>query len=219
MSRRRVLFRLAALGAAATATVALTCSTASGSFAGITGTAGSSVASAASFCTAAPTTLSSAGDAFTDEAAVSTNHQTDLDLSVRSSSAGNRRTWVRFDLPAVPARCDLVTAELRLYDRVPATGRTIDVYRGDPLGSPWTAANITWSNQPNGLGPAVGITTTSTPGWQQWVVTAHVQAQYTDGNNGFMLRDRTEGAGTTREQLYYDRQNASYAPVLVLTWG
>ena len=212
--------RAIALGAAVTATVALTNSTASGAFSASTGSASNSVGAAASFCTASPTTLYSAGDAWTDEAAPADNHQYDLDLHVRSSSAGDRRTWVRFTLPSVPAHCGVAQARLYLYNRAPTGSRFIDVYRGDPAGFQWTAANITWSNQPTGLGPAAtNAATTATAGWQQWVVTGHVDEQYTDGNNGFVLRDRTEGSATDRQQLYYDRQNVTYYPYLVLTWG
>ena len=53
-------------------------------------------------------------------------------------------------------------------------------------------------------------------------MTEHVAAQYAggvNGNNGFLLRDRTENAGTPREQVYYDRQDANFSPRLVLTWG
>src|SRR3712207_3451179 len=111
--------RGAALGAAVTATVALTHSTASGALTANTGDSGNSVAAAASFCTASPTTLYSAGDAWTDEAAPANNYQSDLNLRVQSSSAGDRRTWIRFTLPSVPARCDLVQAQLRLYNWTP----------------------------------------------------------------------------------------------------
>jgi hypothetical protein len=88
----------------------------------------------------------------------------------------------------------------------------------------WTAADITWNNEPiNPLGPqATNAQTTSTAGWQVWTVTDHVLAQYAggvNGNNGFLLSDRTENAATAREQVYYDRQDATYSPRLVLTWG
>ena len=223
MPRRQVRGRLlcgGTFGAAAAATLALTQVTAAGAFAGVNGNAANSVSSAASFCTAAPTTLYSSGDAWTDEAAQGDNHQTDVELRVRSSSAGDRHIWTGFALPTVPARCELTQAKLRYYNKAPVTGRNIDVYRGNPASPLWTAASITWSNEPAVLGPAAtNAATTSVPGWQEWVVTDHVLAQYTAGNNGFLLRDRTENSATAREQVYYDRQDATYTPSLVLTWG
>jgi hypothetical protein len=220
--------RLVAVGTAAAATVALSQATASGTFVGLTGNAADRASSAATFCTSAPSTLFSNGDSWTDETsgATDTNHQTDLDLRVRSSSAGDRHIWVQFVLPAIPdpSHCQLVDATLSLYNKAPVSGRNIDVYRGNPTSRTWTAADITWNNEPiNPLGPqATNAQTTSTAGWQAWTVTDHVLAQYAggvNGNNGFLLRDRTEAAATAREQVYFDRQDAIYSPRLVLTWG
>jgi hypothetical protein len=214
--------RLGALGVTAAATVALTQVTASGAFSGVAGNANDSVSSAASFCTASPDTLYSTGDSWTDESATSANNQNDVELRVRSSSAGDRRVWIGFALPTPPAspHCQLVQATLSFYNKIPTSGRTIEVWRGNP-GSPlWTAATITWSNQPGSLGPAVTNDPTPTvPGFQEWVVTDHVRAQYSGGNNGFLLKDSAENSGTAREQVYYDRQDPTYRPTLVLTWG
>lgn len=212
--------RLGAFGVAAAATVALTQVPVSGAFSGVSGNAANSVSSAASFCTAAATTLYSSGDTWTDESAVTDNHQNNVELRVRSSSAGDRRIWTGFSLPTIPTYCELTQAKLSFYNKLPASGRNIDVYRGDPANPQWTAGTINWSNQPGYLGTAVtNAATTSVPGWQEWVVTAHVLAQYAGGNNGFLLRDRAEGSGTSAEQVYYDRQDATYRPSLVLTWG
>ena len=222
MSRRAPVLRLAAVALAAVATAALTQSTAGASFAGTTGNAGDKVSSAATFCSTAPTTVLSAGDSWTDEANTSANHYDDLNLYVRSSSAGDRRhTWIRFDLPAVPARCDLVQAKLSFYATASAAGRNIDVYRANPAATPWASTTIWWGDEPTvATPPATNAVTTGAPGWQQWTVTALVQAQYPAGaNNGFLLRDRVENAGTAQQQVYYDRQNATYYPRLVLTWG
>ena len=216
------LVRLGAFGAAAAVTVALTQVTASGAFSGVQGNAANTVSSAPSFCTATPSTLYSSGDSWTDESSPSKNNQNDLELRVRSSSAGDRHVWIGFELPTAPAspHCQLVQAKLSFYNKLPASGRSIDVYRGNPGSPPWTAATILWSNEPGYLGPAVtNAATTAVPGWQEWVVTAHVLAQYAGGNNGFLLRDSSENSGTPREQVYYDRQDPTYRPTLVLTWG
>jgi hypothetical protein len=222
-SGRGRVARLGALATAVAATVALSQATASGAFAGATGNAANSASSAPTFCTKPPSRPAISGDSWTDESPgyTDTNHQNDLELRVRSSSAGDRHIWIGFDLPANPdpAHCQLVAAKLSLYNKAPASGRYIDVYRGNP-NSPWTAATITWTNEPGLLTPAAtNALTPALPGWQEWVVTTQVQAQYTGGNNGFVLKDRTENAGTPREQVYYDRQDTAYRPTLVLTWG
>lgn len=224
-SIRARLLRLGALGTAVVATVALSQATASGSFTGITDDAANSASSAATFCTAAADTRYSTGDSWTDESATGTNHQSDLDLRVRSgsstSSPGTRsHIWIGFDLPANPdpAHCRLVGATLKVYNRLPAAGRYIDVYRASGA---WTAATVLWSNEPGYVGPAAtSVATPSVPGWQQWTVTAQVLALYSGSNYGFLLRDRAENAvPTSYEQVYYDRQDATRYPSLVLTWG
>jgi hypothetical protein len=217
------LLRLGAFGAAAAATVALTQVPASGAFSGVDGNAANRVASAASFCTAPPSTLSSTGDSWTDESNDDDNHQNDLELRVRSSAGGDRHVWIGFALPAAPTNCGLTQAKLALYNKTPATGRFIDVYRGNPGPPLWTVAGITWSNEPGYTGTAATTAaTTNVPGWQEWNVTAHVVAQYAGGvnaQNGFLLRDRAENSGTPREQVYHDRQDTTYRPTLALTWG
>jgi hypothetical protein len=207
------------------ATVALSQATASGSFTGSTGNGANSAVSAATFCTAPQSTLYSTGDSWTDESATGTNHQSDLDLRVRSGSStaspGTRsHIWIGFDLPANPdpAHCQLVGATLKAYNRLPVAGRFIDVYRGTGA---WTAATVLWSNEPGYVGPAATTSVSpSVQGWQQWTVTAQVLAQYAGSNYGFLLRDRAENASpTSYEQVYYDRQDATRYPSLVLTWG
>jgi large repetitive protein len=214
------IVRLSAFGTAAAATVALTQVPVSGAFSAVSGNAANSVSSAASFCTATSTTLYSTGDTWTDAADPADNNQNDPELTVRASTSGDRYVWTAFALPAVPARCELSQARLRYYNKDPDSGTNVDVYRGDPTVLPlWTAATLTWSNQPAYLGPAAtNAATTSTAGWQEWVVTDHVVAQYRDGNNGFVLRDR-KATSTYYQQIYYDRQHTTFTPTLVLTWG
>jgi hypothetical protein len=218
---RSRFLRLGAFGAAAAATVALTQVPVSGAFSAVTGNASNSVSSAASFCTApGSATLNPSGDTWTDEAAPTYNGTNDLQIRILSSSSGDRYVWTRFVLPTIPARCDVVGAELSYYNVQPTSGRNIDVYRGVPSATPWSAATITWSNQPGYTGTAAtNALTTSTAHWQRWNVTDHVLAQYVGGNNGFVLRDRVTHSTTGAGQVYYDLQNATYTPTLVVTWG
>lgn len=222
---RAAMLRLGVLCIAAVATVALAQVTAAGAFSGATANGANGVSSATSFCTATATTLYSAGDAWVDQVAPTNNHQNDLELRVRASPTQARRTWIRFDLPTIPRHCTVTQARLRFYNKVPTSGRSIVVYRGTPSATPWTAGGINWGNQPTFTGTAVTstITTTSTTaGWQYWHVTDHVLTQYAGGatgNNGLVLVDSGESTGSGQEQVYYDRQDGTYNPTLVLTWG
>jgi hypothetical protein len=111
------------------------------------------------------------------------------------------------------------SAVLSLYARTPTAGRTIDVYRGLSTAPAWTSAAITWGTQPAASGTAVGSASRATAGWQSWTVTAHVQDQYANGNNGFVVMDHAENAGVAVDQVYDDLQTPATAPSLVVTWG
>jgi hypothetical protein len=217
---RGALGRLTLLGLAASLTVALAHASASASFAASTADTGNGVTASGSFCVAKGTTstVTSAGDSWTDEAAQASTHGGDPGLYVRSSSAGDRRAWVRFALPTPPAHCSVGTAVLSMYARTATATRTIDVYRGaaTPI---WASATISWGNQPGAVGPAVGSASLGTAGWQSWTVTAHVRDQYANVNNGFVLQDRAEGAGVAADQVYDVLESGATAPTLVVTWA
>jgi hypothetical protein len=212
---------LAAVGLAAGLTVGVARSTAASAFTASTGDTSNKVTAAASFCVAPGTTstVTSAGDSWTDEAAPTTNHGGDPALYVRSSSTGDRRTWVRFNPPAPPTHCRVASAQLRLYARTPTPGRTIEVYRGLATAPAWTSTGITWATQPSAVGPAASSSSLVAAGWQTWNVTAHVQDQYANGRNGFVLQDSSENAGVAVDQVYDDLQTPATAPTLVVTWG
>jgi hypothetical protein len=118
----------------------------------------------------------------------------------------------------VPAHCSL-TATLRLRASSAQAGRSIDVYRIDPSAA-WTEAGISWDTLPGTTGSYVSSASRGSAGWQEWTVTSLMTGLYA-GNNGFLLRDRTDSAGTSATQVYDSRDAATAAnwPQLVLTWG
>jgi hypothetical protein len=224
MTRRALSLSLrAGAGAAAIVlTVALGSSQVAGAFAAQTGTGGSSVTAAASFCVSPGTQDVTIGnDVLTDQAAPATSYSATNALHVQSGAGANRRTYLRFTLPAAPQHCELSAAQLRLRASAPTGGRTIDVYRADPAQSPqWTSAGLVWSNQPAPVGTRVGSVSLAAAGIQTWDVTAHTQAQYAGTNNGFVLMDRTEGQNGPFRQTYDEQATPGGTPaVLRLTWG
>ena len=207
-------------GAAVVMTLALAGQPASGAFLGATGNGGNSVSSAPSFCTTpGTTTVSASGDSWVDSAAVNANHGSDTRVYVRSSTSNDLRMLIRFTLPAPPSGCQLSSAVLRVNNRSPVSGRTIEAYRGDPAAPQWMASTVTWANQPAAVGTPVGSVTGASAGYQSWTVTAHVQAQYAGVNNGFVLKDSDETSTGTAEQVYDDLQHSTNPPRLVLTWS
>ena len=162
-------------------------------------------------------TVTATADTWVDQAAPTAVNGTATTLSVQSRNSAARRSLVTFTLPTLPAGCSVTTANLRLYNQTPTSGRTIDVYRA---AAAWVETTVNWNTQPATTGTAVGAVTTGTAGYQQWTVTAHVQAQYTT-NRGFVIRDRTETGGSTLTQTYRSREHATTTtrPELIVNWA
>ena len=231
MSRRRPAALRVVLGLAipTAMTVALAGQSASGAFSGVTGSSGNSVTAAASFCSAGPTTLSAVADSYVSSSAPTTRYGDGTRLSVRSEGAGgsggnNHRALLRFALPPTPSGCALATATLRLYNANPSSStRTIQVFRA--AGTPsWTEATdttgVTWNTAPAPEGTASNSVTPLAAGWQEWAVTGQLTAMYAGTNNGFVVRDQTEGANGGFAQSYIsDEATEAARPQLVLTWN
>jgi hypothetical protein len=75
---------------------------------------------------------------------------------------------------------------------------------------------VTWGNQPASTGTAAE--TGSGSGYRQWNVVSQVQAMYAGSNNGFLIRDKTEGGGGN-EQEFNAREKGENRPMLIITFG
>ncbi len=158
-------------------------------------------------------TVNAVADSWIEQGSPSSNKGSDGILKVMSKSGnGNLRALVRFDLPTIPSGCVLDTATLRLFAAsTSGSQRTLQALR---LNGSWTEGGVNWSNQPATTGTAA--TTTSASGWRQWTVTSIVGAMYASTNNGFLIRDATEGQDA--EQQFHAREKGSNGPQLVLTF-
>jgi large repetitive protein len=161
-------------------------------------------------------TATSNADSWVDQGSPSSNYATDAVLKVRSKIGSiNARALVRFTLPALPANCTVTLARLRLYSPSAVTGRTLQALR---VNATWAENTVTWTNQPATTGTAA--TVASGTGWREWTVTSQAAAMYSGANNGFLVRDATEGAIVSPEQNLHAREKASdNPPELVLTFG
>jgi hypothetical protein len=152
-------------------------------------------------------------DSWIEQGGPSSNKGSDGILKVMSKSGNaNLRALVRFNLPAIPSGCVVDTATLRIFAGAASSSqRTLQALR---LNGSWTEGGVTWANQPATSGAAV--TTTSGTGYRQWAVAGIVQAMYSTGsNNGFLIRDATEGQDA--EQQFYAREKGESPPQLVIT--
>jgi hypothetical protein len=159
-------------------------------------------------------TMPAVADSWLNQGSASNNMGSDSILKVMSKSGNsNLRAVVRFNLPTTPAGCVLDAATLRMYaSSASSSQRTLRVLR---LNGAWTESGVTWGNQPATTGSAV--TTTSGTGYRQWGVAALVQNMYSSGsNNGFLIRDATEGQDA--EQQFHSRENGANPPQLVITF-
>jgi hypothetical protein len=166
-------------------------------------------------CSGSTVTLGAAADSWVLQSSATQNYGTDSGLKVDTKSGSNARALYRFNLPAIPAGCQVTSAKLRLYATSYKTGRTLQASR---LAAPWTETGVNWSNQPATTGTAATVASGS--GYREWTVTQQVQAMYAPGaNHGFLIRDATEN-GSGLDQVFHSREKGTdNPPRLVLTFG
>ena len=90
-------------------------------------------------CTTGPVTANADRDAWFEQKDPGKNYGTDSTLKVRVQERGERPGLVRFALPATPAGCQIVGAELRLRNGSPVAGQTIQVLR---VNGAWTENGV-----------------------------------------------------------------------------
>jgi CSLREA domain-containing protein len=156
-------------------------------------------------------------DSWVLQSAAGSNFGTDSNLKVDSKSGSNNaRALVRFNLPAIPAGCQVSNVKLRLYASSYKSGRTLQALR---LNQNWNESAVTWSNQPTTTGSAATAPSPSSSGYVEWTVTSQVQSMYSGSNHGFQIRDATEN-GSGNEQSFHSREKApDNPPQLVVTFG
>jgi large repetitive protein len=156
-----------------------------------------------------------AADSWVNQGDPGKNFGTDPALTVRTASVANARALLRFNLPPLPAGCNVLAAVLRLHAGTSAPDHRLRAFR---LGSRWTESEVTWENQPATVGTAA--TAISATGTVQWAVTGQVREMYSSGrNHGFMIRDAVEGASAAAEQAFDSREAPVDQPQLAVVLG
>jgi hypothetical protein len=161
-------------------------------------------------------TATASADSWINQGSPTSNSGGDSNLKVTSKSGNaNTRALVQFSLPSLPAGCSFQGATLRLYNKSPISGRTLEAYE---LSANWTENGVNWNNQPAPTGSAATAATPGAAGWMQWDVSTQVQSMYSGTNNGFLVRDQTENVGST-EQQFDSRESGTNQPQLVVQYG
>jgi len=167
-------------------------------------------------CAEAGATVPATADSWISENSPLDVKGDDSSLKVQSKSPGdNMRALVRFGLPLAPAGCFVQSARLRLYaSSASPEQRTLEAWR---LASAWGENNVSWSNQPQTAGGPAHAG--SNFGYVEWEVTGQVQAMYSGGNYGFLIRDAGEGDIAGAEQQFNSREKLETVPELVVSFG
>jgi hypothetical protein len=166
-------------------------------------------------CTGGTVTVNSVADSWISQSSPSNNYGTDSVVKVDSKSGGNARALFRFDLPALPAGCEVVQATLRLHAGSYKDGRTLEAVR---LGAAWTESAVTWSNQPATAGAAATTVSGPAAGYREWTVTSQTAAMYTSGNYGFLIRDASENGGGAEHGFHAREKIPDKTPELLITF-
>ena len=168
-------------------------------------------------------TLTPVADAALDRATQNSNYGNLTSLAVRSLSGNNqRRSLVRFDIAScgIPATAVIRTSQLTLVPSSgPASSRTYNVHR---VAAAWNEATVTYANQPSFVaGPTADTVTGVTPATLSWSVSSDISAFIAGTtNNGWLIKDSVENAGTSIETVFGSSENATAGnrPSLTITY-
>ena len=160
-------------------------------------------------CKAGSATVTAVADAYVDQNSPATNYGNAATNLVTSRNKGrNRRTLVRFALPAVPKGCTVTGGTLKVTARE-ATGRRIVASRASRA---WDEGAVTWANAPGASGSGVSATVSSKS--VAWTLSPAMLTAY-----GFVLADGTENAGGAGEQTGFVARTGSAPPTLTVRWA
>ena len=177
-------------------------------------------ASSGACAQAGVSTVTGAADTWLDQANPTQVKPADNSLRVRSKNAQNRRTLVRFTLPALPQGCVVKSAKLSMNAGTGRGGRTLHAGR---IAAAWVDTTVNWNTQPATAGtPIAAPSATGNDLPVEFDVTAHVVDMYagTYNNNGWLIKDATEDDSAGVEQVFdASTAGAAKAPKLLLKLG
>jgi 2',3'-cyclic-nucleotide 2'-phosphodiesterase/3'-nucleotidase/5'-nucleotidase len=193
---------------------------------GSTATAPASSANApvtitANISAAGPFYLSPVADAQVASGKPSTNYGTGTNAYVQSSSTssfGNERVWVKFDLSTLPTGMTITGASLQLWDWKSAGAAMPAEVRGG-LTDSWTETGLTWNSQPT-LGNVLDTQTLAagaTDLYYGWNVGSFVQQEYAgDKLVSLVVKPVTENStdATSPSYSFDTKEYGSNPPVL-----
>jgi 2',3'-cyclic-nucleotide 2'-phosphodiesterase (5'-nucleotidase family) len=151
------------------------------------------------------------------------NYGTNNNLYIQSattSSYGNERAWLRFDMSSLPAGSMITGACLRLYCWT-TTGASLEAAVHGSTNDSWAETGITWNTQP-AFGAALSTATLLAGNvnlYYAWDVSAFAQSEWTgDKKASFLVKPVAESADPDRSFVFDAREykGGSYSPQLDL---
>ncbi|GEM_PF-5239688 len=141
-----------------------------------------------------------------------TNNGPEISCQVRRDSRGTyiRRSFIDFNLSAIPTNAIIVNAELKLYRTLGLSNPTIEVSRVIEDWEESGANDVNWSNQPNvSLSDAVVSSPSLSSGFHVFDIKDQVQnyVNYPNLNFGWRLKSNSESPGS---YTCYDKYRNPY---------
>jgi hypothetical protein len=158
---------------------------------------------------AATMTAAAAADAFVLSSSPTANRGSNTSLRIR---AGQRITYVRFNVPSVDPGTAISSATLRIYASNASRCGTGGVHVLRASNDTWGERTITWSNQPGSTGPLIAAASWTGSGYRDFTVTNAVLAGQPVS---FVLRHR-DGCVTSADTTFVSREASANRPELVL---
>jgi predicted ribosomally synthesized peptide with SipW-like signal peptide len=149
-------------------------------------------------------------DAYVDQSQGNKNFGSFKELSIKSKSSDNNRTFIKFDFN-FPSGTNILSSNLKLYMKsAPSTSRNYEIRR---VTGTWTENGINWNNQ---QAVATSVTDSIPSGttknvWLSWNVTSDVQSFVSGSstNYGWMIKDSNENSSTAYEAKFHSRESNS----------
>ena len=171
-------------------------------------------------------------DTFVNELSSTTNYGNDGYLSVDEKTVTNKRTFLRFNISAVPDVIIISNFTICLYDYTYYdTGSNdttrYDMHKVDNI--TWGETDITWDDQPSyntTIMSNLSFYYKTKDVWRCWEVNTDVDSwlNSTDLSNdliSFMIKDQTEVDSTAYYHRYVSKENstASLRPYMNITYS
>lgn len=172
--------------------------------------------------TISTTSLVSVADTGANQASPTTNTGTATTMLVESATSANQRSFVRFDLSAIPTTARVQSATLQLtMSTAPTATRTYEV---DKVSAAWTETALTWSNMPAAAAATATVASGTTSGVNlTWNVTSDAQTFVANSatNFGWQIKDTSESSTTARTATFRTREwtTAAQRPTLTVIYA